>query len=133
MTLPRTCPGNFYLYLLAENIFIQNACDIAKITSTIPISCAFSELLLLQTMFEPLHFHEFTLAIVINHPINHWYKKVIVIFQTKKDFIITCSKLIINRPGRCKTRANIEETWLAVFTVAFCLAHAKHNFIKFKS
>ena len=57
------------------------------------------------------------------------------IFQTKKYFI-TCSKLIINKIGRCPTRsdnvyfANNEQVSLAVFTAAFCFAHAKHNLIK---
>ena len=57
-------------------------------------------------------------------------------FQTKKDFV-TCSKLIINEPGRCPTRsdnvyfANNEQASLA-FTAAFCFAHAEHNLIKLK-
>ena len=55
-------------------------------------------------------------------------------FQTKKDFI-TCSKLIINELGRCPTRsdnvyfANNEQASLAIFTTAFCFAHAERNLI----
>ena len=62
-------------------------------------------------------------------------KKVKQIFQIKKDFI-TCSKLIINELGRCPTRsdhvcfADNEQASLAVFTAAFCFAHAEHNLIK---
>ena len=59
-------------------------------------------------------------------------KKVKEIFQSKTDFI-TCSKLTINDLGRCLTRsdniyfANNEQASLALFTVAFCIAHAEHN------
>ena len=59
-------------------------------------------------------------------------KKVKEIFQTNTDFI-TCSNLIINDLGRCLTRSdNIyfginEQASLALFTVAFCIAHAEHN------
>ena len=64
-------------------------------------------------------------------------KKVKQIFQTKKGFI-TCSKLIINKLGRCPTRAgnaflaNNEKASLAVFTVVFCFTHVEHNLIKLK-
>ena len=59
-------------------------------------------------------------------------KKVKQIFQIKKDFI-TYSKLIIYEFGRCPTTsddiyfANKEQVILAVFTAAFCFAHAEHN------
>ena len=51
-------------------------------------------------------------------------KKVKKIFQTKKDFI-TCSKLIINKLGRCPTRsdivyfANNEHTLLAIKLILY--------------
>ena len=51
---------------------------------------------------------------------------------------MTCSKLIINEFGRCPTRsdnayfAKNEQSLLAVFTDAFCFAHAKHNLLKLK-
>ena len=47
------------------------------------------------------------------------------------------SKLIINELGRCPTKsdnvyfANNEQASLAVYTAAFCFAHAEHNIIKF--
>ena len=55
-------------------------------------------------------------------------------FQTEKGFI-TCSRLIINKLGRCPTRsdnlcfANNKQASLAVFTVVFCFTHAEHNLI----
>ena len=58
-------------------------------------------------------------------------------FQIKKDFI-TCSKMIVNKLGRCPARsgnvyfANNEQASLAVFTAAFCFAFAEHNLIKLK-
>ena len=64
-------------------------------------------------------------------------KKVKQIFQTKRGFI-TCSKLIINKLGRCPTRsdnvyfANDEQASLPVFTVPFCFTHSEHNLIKLK-
>ena len=57
------------------------------------------------------------------------------IFQTKK-FFMTCSKLMINKLGRCPTRsenvyfANNEQASIAVFTAVFCFAHAEHDLIK---
>ena len=54
------------------------------------------------------------------------------IFQINKDFI-AYSKLIIYELGRCPTTsddiyfANKEQVSLAVFTAAFCFAHAEHN------
>ena len=60
------------------------------------------------------------------------------IFQTKKDFKITCSKLITNELGRFKTgldnieTTNIKQISLVAFAIAFCFAHAEHALIKFK-
>ena len=50
-------------------------------------------------------------------------------FQTEKDFI-TCSKLITNELESCPSRsdniyfANNEQASVAVFSAAFCFAHA---------
>ena len=84
-------------------------------------------------MFERLDFHEVTLLYSCKKvQSTTGKKKVKQIFQIKKDFI-TCSKLIINELGRCPTIldhvcfANNEQASLAVFTAAFCFAHAEHN------
>ena len=53
-----------------------------------------------KAMFELLHFHEITLANKCNQPL---VRKIEIIFQTKKGFIMNCSKLIINGFGRFKT------------------------------
>ena len=56
-------------------------------------------------------------------------KKVKRMFQTEKDFI-TCSKLVANELGSCPSRsdniyfANNEQASVAVFSAAFCFAHA---------
>ena len=73
----------------------------------------------------------------VKSAINHRYKKVKQIFQTKKGFI-TCSKLMINELGRCPTSsenvyfANDEQASMAVFTSVFCFTQAEHNLIKLK-
>ena len=49
-----------------------------------------------------------------------------------------CPKLIINEPRHFLTRsdnvyfANSKQTSLAIFSAAFCFAHAEHNLIKLK-
>ena len=68
----------------------------------------------------------------VKSAINHRYKKVKQIFQTKKGFI-TCSKLMINELARSPTRsenayfANNEQASIAVFTAVFYFTHAQHQ------
>ena len=51
---------------------------------------------------------------------------------------MTCSKLIINKLGRCPTRsdnvyfANNKQASHAVFTAVFYFTHAEHNLIELK-
>ena len=47
-------------------------------------------------MFERLYFHEVTLANKYNQPL---VQKSEITFQSKKDFIMSCSKLMLNGSG----------------------------------
>ena len=88
-------------------------------------------------MFERLYFHEVTPQYSSKKVQSTAGKNKREIIFSNQGRSYTCSKVVINEPGRCPTKsdniyfANNEQALLA-FTAAFCFAHVKHNSITFK-